>query len=113
LQHGWKTELYSLTKCDVACREIPGIQRFVQPVFNYICQAINVLYGTSRLMVDKNQPHVLKYSAAMGHTGGKRMENNAFQISVCRIGILAHIFVSFVSGAAPRSMRCDGQPLLI
>ncbi|KAG7354642.1 hypothetical protein IV203_003998 [Nitzschia inconspicua] len=69
LRHGWKTELYSLTKCDVACRDIPGIQQYVQPVFHYVCQAINVLYGTARLMVDKNQPHVLKYSAAMGHTG--------------------------------------------
>lgn len=70
LRHGWKTELYSLTKCDVACSDIPGIANYVQPVFEYICQAIHVLYGTTCLMVDKNQPHVLKYSAAMGHTGG-------------------------------------------
>ena len=68
---GWKTELYSLTKCDMACRDIPGLKEYLRPVFEYVCQAIQVLYGSQKLVVDKNQPHILKYSAAMGHTGGK------------------------------------------
>ncbi|KAL3894027.1 MAG: hypothetical protein SGARI_007868 [Bacillariaceae sp.] len=69
LATGWKTELYSLTKCDMACHDIPGSKEYVKPIFEYICQAIQILYGSQKLIVDKNQPHILKYSAAMGHTG--------------------------------------------
>ncbi|KAL3935319.1 MAG: hypothetical protein SGARI_003026, partial [Bacillariaceae sp.] len=69
LSTGWKTELYSLTKCDMACRDIPGVKTYLRPIFQHICHAIQVLYGSQRLIVDKNQPHILKYSAAAGHTG--------------------------------------------
>ena len=69
LTTGWKTELYSLTKCDMACRDVPGSKEHVKPVFDYICQAIQILYGSQKMIMDKNQPHILKYSAAMGHTG--------------------------------------------
>lgn len=72
LPGGWRTDLYSLTKCDMACRDIPGMSKQVKPVFEYICHAIQVLYGCRKVVVDKNQPHILKYSAAEGHTGGKR-----------------------------------------
>mmetsp|Transcript_24653 Transcript_24653/g.58524 ORF Transcript_24653/g.58524 Transcript_24653/m.58524 type:complete len:362 (+) Transcript_24653:316-1401(+) len=67
----WQTDLYSLTKCDLACREIPGMIERIKPVYNYICQSIRELYGCSRVVVDKNQPHILKYSAKQGHTGGE------------------------------------------
>ena len=67
----WQTDLYSLTKCDLACREIPGMIQRIKPVYNYICQSIRELYGCSRVLVDKNQPHILKYSAKQGHTGGE------------------------------------------
>jgi hypothetical protein len=72
LPGGWRTDLYSLTKCDMACRDVPGMSKQVKPVFEYICHAIEALYGCRRVVVDKNQPHILKYSAASGHTGGKR-----------------------------------------
>ena len=67
----WQTDLYSLTKCDLACREIPGMIERIKPVYNYICQSIRELYGCSRVLVDKNQPHILKYSVKQGHTGGE------------------------------------------
>jgi hypothetical protein len=68
----WNTDLYSLTKCDLACREIPGMVEMVKPVYDYICHSMRVLYGCSRVLVDKNQPHILKYSAKHGHTGGEK-----------------------------------------
>lgn len=68
----WHTDLYSLTKCDLACRDIPGVVEMIKPVYNYICHSIRVLYGCSRVFVDKNQPHILKYSAKQGHTGGEK-----------------------------------------
>ena len=77
LQSGWKTDLYSLTKCDMACKDIPGMSELVKPVFDYICHSIQILYSSSscqqqqqqKVVVDKNQPHILKYSADTGHTG--------------------------------------------
>lgn len=70
LPKGWKTELYSLTKCDVACRDVPGLHEYVKPISKYICRAMKVLYGPCRdVKIDKNQPHVLKYTADMGYTG--------------------------------------------
>jgi hypothetical protein len=72
LPGGWRTDLYSLTKCDMACRDVPGMPAQVKPVFDYICYAMEVLYGCRKVVVDKNQPHILKYEAASGHTGGKR-----------------------------------------
>ena len=70
LKGGWKTDLYSLTKCDMACKDIPGMSARIQPIFQYICHSIQILYGCRKVMVDKNQPHILKYSADTGHTGG-------------------------------------------
>jgi hypothetical protein len=70
LRKGWKTKLYSLTKCDVACHDIPGIRKYARRILYFICQAIQALYGVPKLMVDQNQPHILKYSADMNHTGG-------------------------------------------
>jgi hypothetical protein len=77
LRKGWKTELYSLTKCDVACRDIPGICKYVRPILDFVCNAIHALYGVPKLMVDRNQPHVLKYSAEMNHTGGRQFIHGA------------------------------------
>jgi hypothetical protein len=71
LAGGWKTDLYSLTKCDMACRDIPRMYELVQPIFDYICLSIQILYGCHKVVVDKNQPHILKYSAQTGHTGGR------------------------------------------
>jgi hypothetical protein len=69
LERGWRTDLYSLTKCDMACKDIPGMSEQIKPIFEYVCRSIQILYGGSRVVVDRNQPHILKYSAATGHTG--------------------------------------------
>jgi len=69
LSDGWKTELYSLTKCDIACRDIPGLYKHVKPISKFICHTMKVLYGCRDVTVDKNQPHILKYSAESGYTG--------------------------------------------
>ncbi|CAJ1951236.1 unnamed protein product [Cylindrotheca closterium] len=69
LLHGWQTDLYSLTKQDIALRDIPGMLPLIQPIFDYVTQAIRTLYGCHEVVVDKNQPHILKYSVDSGHTG--------------------------------------------
>ena len=74
LAGGWKTELYSLTKQDLPLRDIPGMALLICPIFDYIIQAIQVLYGCRRVIVDKNQPHILKYSLDTQHTGGEWQE---------------------------------------
>lgn len=69
LPSGWRTELYSLTKCDIACKDIPDISAYVKSVSMYIYLAIQILYGCPSVTVDHNQPHILKYSAEDGYTG--------------------------------------------
>lgn len=65
--HGWQTDLYSLTKQDVALREIPHLFEASKPIITYITKCMTQLWGVERLTLDKNQPHVLKYGD--GHTG--------------------------------------------
>ena len=66
---GWKTELYSLTKCDIPCKDVPGLSEYIKPISNYIYQAMQFLYGCAKITVDKNQPHILKYSKESSYTG--------------------------------------------
>ena len=63
LPTGWQTDLYSLTKQDIALREVPHIYNAARPVVVYLRRAIARVYGTtpSRIRMDRNQPHVLKY----------------------------------------------------
>lgn len=65
----WKTNLYSLTKQDLPVRQIPGSQPLVEPIQAFILDHIRRLYHSPNIRMDKNQPHVLKYSAAENHTG--------------------------------------------
>ncbi|KAL3937927.1 MAG: hypothetical protein SGBAC_007063 [Bacillariaceae sp.] len=69
LVNGWHTDLYSLTKQDIALRDIPGMAQKIQPIFDFVTYAIRTLYGCQNVVVDKNQPHILKYSVDSGHTG--------------------------------------------
>ena len=72
LPNGWRTNLFSLTKCDVACKDIRGSATFVDPIVAYLSLAMRALYGRQRqITLDRNQPHILKYSAEAGHTGGE------------------------------------------
>ena len=97
LPDGWNTELYSLTKCDIACREIPGISEYVKPISKYISLAMQILYGCRNVTVDKNQPHILKYSAEDGYTGGK----------------IDSIRLEFVFVCVPNSWSTRAVPLVI
>jgi hypothetical protein len=63
---GWMTDLYSLTKQDVALRELPHLFDASKPIIAYITKCMRHLWGIEVTM-DKNQPHILKYDA--GHAG--------------------------------------------
>jgi hypothetical protein len=67
---GWFTNLYSLTKQDIALREIPYLYKASRPIVSYVKKVTSLLVS-SELKTDKNQPHVLKYSVEDGsnHTG--------------------------------------------
>ena len=71
---GWKTDLYSLTKQDLALLEVPGMANCIRPITDYISRAIRTLYGCRKVVVDRNQPHILKYSVESGHTGGEKTD---------------------------------------
>ena len=69
--HGsWNTELYSLTRQDMAMRQIPGMKALIDPVVDYLATTMQFMYGCRRVLLDPNQPHILKYSVNSGHTGG-------------------------------------------
>ena len=70
LPNGWKTNLFSLTKCDIACQDIPGILEFLDPIMTYITLAMKFLYCCPVLTMGVNQPHIVKYAPEIGHTGG-------------------------------------------
>ncbi|KAL3808222.1 hypothetical protein ACHAXA_011290, partial [Cyclostephanos tholiformis] len=71
LPTGWMTHLYSLTKQDVALRDVPGMYEASRPIMHYIKRAIERMYEVETVRFDRNQPHVLKYSAEdkSKHTG--------------------------------------------
>lgn len=96
LAAGWKTELYSLTRQDLALRDIPGMTPRIRPIFEYITHAIQVLYGCQKVVVDKNQPHILKYSIDTGHTGGKVKEagdNQRYFLDSSCLSLCVFLFV--------------------
>jgi hypothetical protein len=64
---GWSSELFSLTKQDMAVADIPGGLAYSRPIMDYLTAQIQILYRSSSVWMDRNQPHLLKYSA--GHTG--------------------------------------------
>lgn len=69
LPNGWRTDLYSLTKCDIACKDISGISSQIKQLSKCVSRAIQILYGYRKIVLDHNQPHILKYSAEDRHTG--------------------------------------------
>lgn len=68
---GWMTYLYSLTKQDIALREIPALYEASRPITSYIKRTIERFYEVDTVRIDRNQPHVLKYSTegTSNHTG--------------------------------------------
>jgi hypothetical protein len=69
LPKGWITELYSLTKQDMALRRIPHLYDACKPITVFIKRCMLVLLRVKAVKMDKNQPHVLKYSVENGNTG--------------------------------------------
>jgi hypothetical protein len=69
LSKGWYTNLYSLTKQDIALRDIPDQFHACKPITSYIRKCMMALWGVSIIKMDRSQPHILKYSADEGHTG--------------------------------------------
>lgn len=69
LPKGWLTGLYSLTKQDIALRRIPHLYVASKPITVYIKRSMMALLGVQSIKMDRNQPHVLKYSIEDGHTG--------------------------------------------
>ena len=72
LPGGWSTYLYSLTKQDIALRDVPGMYRVATPIVSYIKDTMERMYGATDVKIDRNQPHVLRYCADEGdsnHTG--------------------------------------------
>ena len=50
-KEGWRTDLYSLTRQDLALCDIPGMSQYIQPIVHTIHSAIIHLYG------DRNNGH--------------------------------------------------------
>ncbi len=77
LPSGWRTNLYSLTKCDIPCPNIPGIESYLNPIETYILLTMKMLYAhqknASNIALAHSQPHIVKYSKELGHTGGKHL----------------------------------------
>lgn len=69
LPKGWETNLFSLTKCDIACQDIPGISSYLDPIVTYISLTMKFLYGCSKITMSYNQPHIVKYAAEIDHAG--------------------------------------------
>ena len=61
--------MYSLTKQDIAIRDIHGLYEVARPIVSYVKRIIKSVYGAQAVRIDRNQPHVLKYSAKDGHLG--------------------------------------------
>jgi hypothetical protein len=66
-----RTYLYSLTKQDVALIDVPGMYEASRPIMHYIKHTIEMYAVKKTVRFDRNQPHVLKYSAddKSKHTG--------------------------------------------
>jgi hypothetical protein len=61
LATGWRTALYSLTKQDIALRQVPATYQTAQPIVAYIQKCMMKLWRVSSVSMDRNQPHILKY----------------------------------------------------
>jgi len=63
LPNGWWTDLYSLTKQDLALPNIPEAFAAAAAITSYIKKWMMYLWRASSLHLDWNQPHVLRYDS--------------------------------------------------
>ena len=56
---------------DIALRDVPGMYESSRPIIHYIRRQIESIYEVDTVRIDRNQPHVLKYSSEdrAKHTG--------------------------------------------
>lgn len=59
LPYGWLTDLYSLTKQDIALREAPEVYNLARPIVSYVKSVASMIYSVKGFKCDRNQPHVL------------------------------------------------------
>lgn len=79
LPYGWSTDLYSLTKQDIALTKIPRLYDIARPVMSYVKRVATQIYQMRALKVDRNQPHVLKYS---GNHKGVELHHDRSDITI-------------------------------
>jgi hypothetical protein len=67
---GWETNLYSLTKQDMAVADVPGGLELVAGIQDHVQAMIRHVYRhQGALYLDRNQPHVLKYDSSSSGDG--------------------------------------------
>lgn len=82
----YRTYLYSLTKQDVALIDVPGmLYEASRPIMHYIKHTIEMYAVKKTVRFDRNQPHVLKYSAddKSKHTGVEVSSSSSSSSSEC------------------------------
>lgn len=88
----WETNLYSLTKQDVALIDVPGAYQLARPIVEYVKHVLSMVYtekgrmwpkddfcgGRKRgnIVMDRNQPHLLKYSTEHGQQTGVQLHHD-------------------------------------
>lgn len=60
-QGHWETNLYSLTKQDIAVNLVPNADKLIARLQDYVLDSVKSLYHQKSIHIDANQPHVLKY----------------------------------------------------
>ena len=68
-QGGWASNLYSLTRQDLPLADVPGAVTYSRPIVDYLTTQMQILYQCRCVWMDRNQPHLLKYSARTGYSG--------------------------------------------
>lgn len=66
-QHINRTYLYSLTKQDIALRDVPGMYEASRPVIHFVKRYIERVYEVDTIRIDRNQPHVLVSNWMLNH----------------------------------------------
>ena len=69
--HAVYRQLYSYTKLDLPCREVPGLARIIGPVYATVIRIIGQVFGrpqdAARLHArSSNEPHLLRYQIQDG-----------------------------------------------
>lgn len=61
--HGWTTNLFSVTKQDIALADVAECARLSHEITIFVTNVVRVLFG-AQVYMDRQQPHVLRYDAS-------------------------------------------------